>query len=196
MAPNPSAKTVVRRLERSISNAIGRHDRVVLAYSGGLKSTLVAMIARKRCDLRCVVAGAEGSADVEAGKSAKQHLDYRMETILLDSAEVRRIDRQLAADLPGLTAADRNALIPLHAVIEITSGSPLLSGFARPIRASIVAALDDAQVGIPLHSAQQGGPISRTEFRAAALDLALPASWAHVRHRAPPSGAGIEEFIP
>src|SRR5437762_641154 len=61
----------VERLERRMADLLSEETHVILAYSGGLASTLVAMVARKRCDLVCVVAGVEDSAAVRAAKAAK-----------------------------------------------------------------------------------------------------------------------------
>src|SRR5437879_4557886 len=50
----------VGRLEDRIAREVDGQDRVALAYSGGLSSMTIAMIARKRCNLECFVAGREG----------------------------------------------------------------------------------------------------------------------------------------
>ena len=195
MAADRGPTAIVRRLETSITDAIRGRDRVILAYSGGLKSTLIAMIARKRCDLTCIVAGTEGSADVEAGKRAKQHLDYRLETILLDSAIVQEIDRRLRADHPRLTNGERHDLIPVFAVLQVAGGEPIIAGFAGTLRASSQSVLDLTQVAVPLHVATEKGRMLNRQLRAAALELGLPPSWANVRHRDPLDGAGIRKFL-
>src|SRR2546426_920666 len=63
MASSRHVDAFVRRLEDGIAQEIHARSRVALAYSGGLASTLIAMIARKRCVLDCIVAGVE-RADV------------------------------------------------------------------------------------------------------------------------------------
>src|SRR2546422_513319 len=56
MASSRHVDALVHRLETAIAQEIHGRGRVALAYSGGLASTLIAMIARKRCELDCVVA--------------------------------------------------------------------------------------------------------------------------------------------
>src|SRR5436853_6851091 len=65
-----SVLAFVERLERRMADLVSVETRAILAYSGGLASTLVAMVARKRCDLVCVVAGVEDSAAVRVSKAA------------------------------------------------------------------------------------------------------------------------------
>lgn len=92
----------VRRLEETIATLVSARDSVILAYSGGLASTLIAMIARKRCDLRCVVAGVESSPDVEAAKLAKCYLDYRVEYVYLAEPEARSFGERIAKEAESL----------------------------------------------------------------------------------------------
>src|SRR5206468_3430362 len=61
MASSRHVDAFVRRLEHAVAHEVDGRDRVTLAYSGGLASTLVAMLARKRSALDCVVAGVDGS---------------------------------------------------------------------------------------------------------------------------------------
>ncbi|TLZ98257.1 MAG: hypothetical protein E6J97_07410 [Methanobacteriota archaeon] len=86
MASSRHVDAFVRRLEDEIAREVHGRNRVALAYSGGLASTLIAMIARKRCVLDCIVAGVDGSPDILAAKAAKAHLDYRVEYVILSRA--------------------------------------------------------------------------------------------------------------
>lgn len=185
----------VHRLEDRISASIAGHDRIVLAHSGGLASTLVAMVARKRCDLQCFVAGVEGAQDVEAAKVAKDYLDYRMHFVMLDAESARTHAIQVSEEFPGLTPAERKALIPLHAVLAQTRAECVLAGFGSPhLRPAIAAALRRADIRLPLHGIVRG-LLPRAHLRDAALGLGLPAPLARVAHRAPAAGAGIEDFL-
>src|SRR5437899_10398527 len=92
MASSRDVDVFVRRLEHWVAQEVKGRPRAALAYSGGLASTLLAMIARKRCALVCVVAGIEGSPDVQAARAAKLHLDYRGEYDILRRADaIRRV---------------------------------------------------------------------------------------------------------
>ncbi len=195
MAPPRRVDAFVRRLEDRVAAAIEGTDRVVLAYSGGLASTLVAMVARKRCDLRCFVAGVQGSPDVEAAKVAKDYLDYRMHFVTLDAKAVRALARRITDGHRSLTATECGALVPLHAVLRRVRCDRVLAGFGGPhIRPAILEILRSTSVRIPLHGIVRG-PLPRDRLRDAALRLGLPADWARTRHRAPAEGAGIEEFL-
>src|SRR6266705_6984611 len=129
MASSHDVDRFVRRLEHRVAQEVKGRPRIVLAYSGGLASTLIAMIARKRCTLVCVVAGLEGSPDVQAARAAKLHLDYRVEYDILSRADAIRIRAQIATAHPKLTQGDIDNLVPLHAALETADGGPMLSGF-------------------------------------------------------------------
>lgn len=185
----------VDRLEERIEDLVRGRDRVALAFSGGLASTLVAMVARKRCDLDCLVAGSGGSADVRAARAAKQHMDYRIELVLLDAAETRRIRDRLAAP-PGLSPRGIQCLIPLLAVVERGERHAWLAGFGSArVRPEMIAAFQRLGVRAPLLDLSTGGTVPRAMLRAAAISLGLPEEWARVPHRAPADGAGIVAFL-
>ena len=195
MGPPPRIEPFVRQVERAIDVAIDGQSRPVLAFSGGLSSLLLAMVARKRHDLRCVVAGVEESADIAAAKSAKDSFEYRVEVVLLDAARVRTIAAGLAADFPGLTGPQRRELVPLRAVLLRAPETRVLAGLRRvPHSVEVGRAAERAGARLPLLHVLGGGA-SRETVRSAALHLGLPAAWARVRHRSPSEGAGIVEFL-
>jgi hypothetical protein len=186
----------VRRLEHGVAQAIEGRDRVPLAYSGGLASTLVAMLARKRCALDCVVAGVDGSSDVLAGKAAKAHLDYRVEYVILGREDATRIRARIAVAHPGLLGRDLDNLVPLHAALERVEGRSMLSGFGLPpLSHAMVVALGRMDVASPIRAASRGTTLSRSTLRAAATALGLPSKWARTAHRAPAEGAGIRDYF-
>src|SRR5207244_12842681 len=106
----------VERLEGRMANLVSEETRVILAYSGGLASTLVAMVARKRCDLVCVVAGVEDSAAVRAAKAAKAHLDYRAQFVQPDIEGTRRLRQRINATTRHVSATAVRALLPVRTV--------------------------------------------------------------------------------
>src|SRR5437879_12810218 len=107
----------VGRLEDRIAREVDGNDRVALAYSGGLSSMTIAMIARKRCHLTCFVAGREGAPDVEAAKVAKTYFDLRVEHILLDRAGTQAIRERLSHLRSRGPPRNLDSLIPLQAVL-------------------------------------------------------------------------------
>jgi Asparagine synthase len=196
MASSRDVDAFVRRLERRVAQEVEGRSRNALAYSGGLASTLLAMIARKRCALVCVVAGVEGSPDLQGARAAKAHLDYRVEYVILNRAEAIRIRTQIVKAHPKLPRSEVDNLVPLHAALETADGGPILSGFGPPrLGAEMITALRRLDVSLPIREVGRGVTLSRTMLRDAAMMLGLPATWARVAHRSPAEGAGIRELF-
>jgi hypothetical protein len=192
-----AAAALVQRLEGRVAELVAGRPHVVLAYSGGLASTLVAMVARKRCDLECVVAGSSESEDLRAATAARQHLDYRITIKELNPAETERILRQAKAEDPRLSAKAILTLVPLFAVHGLAPEKVWLTGFGpRPLDPRVTDALRRLRVHAPFVEASLGARISRTTLRVAATSLGLPEAWARVRHREPATGSGIAAFLP
>jgi len=186
----------VERLEGRIADLVSGETRVALAYSGGLSSTLVAMIARKRCDLVCVVAGVEDSEAIRAAKAAKAHLDYRVQFVHLDLEGTLRIRDRIEASSRRWSATVIRALVPLRAVLEETPSQSLLAGFgSQRIDAKLGTVLKTWGVQCPLRDLSRSHPLPRSLLRGAAISLGLPVEWARVTHRAPAASAGIEPFL-
>jgi PP-loop superfamily ATP-utilizing enzyme len=185
----------VRRLEERVADQVAGR-RVVLAYSGGLASTVVAAVARKRCDLECVVAGAVDSDDVRAANEAKRYLDYRITTAVIDAAETKRILRRAKEALPRLSLRAILPLLPVFAVATRSEGDVCLTGLGLPRSdPPVLDALRRLHIRSPIADAFAGTRGSRDLVRAAATSLGLPVRWARVRHRGPLAGAGIAAFV-
>src|SRR5439155_20027785 len=99
MGTSRDVRGFLRRLEDRIEELVPRDDRVSLAFSGGLTSTLLATVARKRCDLICLVARTPDSPDARPANAAKQHFHFRVGSVILDGGSVR-------AHLEGMRALD------------------------------------------------------------------------------------------
>src|SRR5207244_11748513 len=196
MASSRHVDAFVRRLEDEIAREVHGRNRVALAYSGGLASTLIAMIARKRCVLDCIVAGVDGSPDVLAAKAAKAHLDYRVECVIMSREDTMRIGPRVARCHPGLARRHLDSLVPLHAALERAVGRTMLSGFgvARPDSA-MVASLGCAAVVWPLHTIARETSLTRPAIRTAATALGLPPEKARVSYRDPAEVDGIWDWF-
>ena len=190
------ARAFVRRLEDCVAAQVAGRRRVVLAYSGGLASTVVATVARKRCDLECVVAGAEDSDDVRAANEARLYLDYRITTVVIDAADTNRLLRRARGAVPHLPSSAILPLLPVFAVVERSAGEVCLTGLGLA-RSDPLAleALRRLQIQSPLADVFAGKRCSRDVVRAAATSLGLPETWARVRHRSPLAGAGMSAFV-
>jgi len=186
----------VEQLEDQIADLVSGQNHVALAYSGGLSSTLVAMVARKRCDLVCVVAGAEGSEDIRAAPAVKAHLDYRVQFVHLGLEETLQIRDRIEASNRRLSSTAVRALVPLRAVLEETPDYMMLTGFGtQRIDEKIGTILKAWGAECPLMALSRSRSLPRSILRAAAISLGLPVEWASVAHRAPATGAGIGEFL-
>jgi len=196
MPKGTSIDTFVRRLEERIAGDVAGQDRVALAYSGGLSSMTIAMIARKRCNLACLVAGREGAPDVEAARVAKTYFDLRVEHVLLDRAGTQAIRERLSHLRSRVSPQNLDSLIPLQAVLERTRGQPLLSGFGGSRTAAGIAGILRAlKVRAPLVESARGRALPRSILREAAVSLGLPNDWARIPHRNPVAGAQIDELL-
>jgi len=187
----------VERLEGRMADLLSEETRVILAYSGGLASTIVAMVARKRCDLVCVVAGVEDSVAVRAAKAAQAHLDYRVQFVQPDLEGTRRIRDRIRVGNAQISATAVRALIPLRMVLEETRNQTILAGFGpRTLDATLGKVLKDWGVLCPLLDLARSQPLPRSLLRAAAIALGLPVEWARAAHREPATSAGINDFLP
>src|SRR5947208_1745199 len=156
----------VERLEGRMADLLSEETRVILAYSGGLASTLVAMVARKRCNLVCVVAGAEDSAAVRAAEAAKAHLDYRVQFVQPDIEGTCRIRDRISAGNAQISATAVRTLIPLRMVLEELPNQTILAGFGpRTLDAKIGTILKDWGVLCPLLDLARSQPLPRSLLR-------------------------------
>src|SRR5438876_2002100 len=186
----------VERLERRMADLLAEETRVILAYAGGLASTLVAMVARKRCDLVCVVAGVEDSAAVRAAKAAKTHLDYRVQFVQADIEGTCRIRDRISAGNAQMSATAVRALIPVRTVlVELPNQSILAGCDPRTLDATLGKILKDWGVMCSLLDLARSQALPRPLLRAAAIALGLPVEWARAAHREPATSAGINDFL-
>jgi len=192
MGTSREVRGFLRRLEDRIEELVPRDDRVSLAFSGGLTSTLLATVARKRCDLICLVAGTPDSPDARAANAAKQHFDFRVESVILDREIVRRHLEGMRALDPAMSTNSLQTLTPIYAVVDRHRGAVLLSGFGLPkTDPSIKRMLRAWRVESPIIDSARGRNLSRPVLVEASISLGLPEEWARVAHRSPADGSGI-----
>lgn len=194
MEANPASRVLVDWLETEIAQAIGDRKRIALAYSGGLGSTLVAAIARKRCDLTCYAVGIGGAADLEAADLAHAYLDYRIEKIRLTPSKALALARHIAAREPDAALVDVFTMVPIWAVRERVTHGTLLTGFGvESLSKRMRNLLEPLETTNPLLSlGGERGPGARERWSACADVLCLPPKFGRPRRRPPGSGSGIE----
>ncbi|MCI4371900.1 MAG: hypothetical protein L3J78_04550, partial [Thermoplasmata archaeon] len=122
----------------------------------------MAMIARKRCDLECIVAGTKESQDVRTARGANLYFDYRTEVVELDAVTSRRIYERLAGTHPRLNRIERVSLIPTLAALEGRTNAPGFAGFASSrMGDAMTETLRAADVRLPLQEVSVLSPVTR-----------------------------------
>ncbi len=180
------------RLDADVQRAFKGRDRIVLSYSGGLASLVLAAIARKHGDVHCVVVGTRGAADVEAALVANSYLDYPVDVLRPSPSSVLRTARGLRAADPRLSLADVESLVPVTLVAERWPQECLLSGFGLSPR---TRALERHLLGAGLRPPGGWVVAGDARSRRAVLGLAdllgLPSSFSRTARRSPSEGSGI-----
>ncbi len=182
---------VLRSLDAAVGRAVADRDEPVMAFSGGLGSLIVASLARKRGDIRCVVVGLPGSSDVEAAKVAQFFLDYPVEVLRPTRLQAFRRARALAATHPQLPVAEVLALVPLALVEERHHPSPVLSGFGLTLRTPALRGVLRARHRECPGLGYRGSPSTRAALVRMAMALGLPESFALAAPHTPVEGSGI-----
>lgn len=122
------ASPLLEALDAATADVIGDRQIVAVAYSGGLDSSLVAAIARKRADVRCYAACTQTSRDHECVLSYADEQGLDAELMLLSADDVKRI---AAVAVGVLGAADPLSIaytIPLLAVLDSVKEDVVLTG--------------------------------------------------------------------
>ena len=98
----PSFEEAARRLasllEESVRRRVQGQERVAVSFSGGLDSSLLALIAAKHTEVVLCSAFAPGARDERQSDRAASLLGLRLETALLDEKTLAKVSRE--AELP------------------------------------------------------------------------------------------------
>jgi hypothetical protein len=189
-ADRPATRALVR-LDADVARSIARRDRIVLSFSGGLGSLLVAAVARKRCDLRCVVVGLRGAADVEAATVAQKFLDYPVAVLRPTAERAWTVARTIRSLHPRLPLAEVLAMVPLALVEERHPHDPVLTGFGLTARTPSMRRALGSEIawspGLHLRISRS----SRVPLLRMAVDAGLPESFSRAAPRSPLEGSGL-----
>ncbi len=190
MAPERAETRAVARLDAILAREFAVRGRVVLAFSGGLGSLILAGLARKHGDMRCVVVGTRGAADVGAALVARDFLDYRLEVLTPRPASILQTARGLRAQAPALPLADILDLVPLALVEARHPRETVLCGYAlAPRSPALRRHLAHRPSRSPAPAAAAG--TSRRLALRMAEELAIPDGFAAASRRSPSEGSGI-----
>ncbi len=181
---------VLVKLDAALAREFAGGDRAVLAFSGGLGSLILAGLARKHGDVRCVVVGTRGAADVAAALVARDFLDYRVEVLTPRPASILLTSRTVRAAEPRLHLAEVLDLVPLALVEARYPRETVLSAFALAPRS---VALRRHLARRPSVSPSPGAAAVTTRRLALRLarQLAIPEGFAAAARRSPAEGSGI-----
>lgn len=186
----PASRALVR-LDAEVADAVGDLDRIVLAFSGGLGSLLVAAVARKRCEVRCVVVGLRGASDVEAARVAQKFLDYPIAVLQPSADGAWRMARAIRARHPDLPLSEVLAIVPMALVQKEHPRDPILTGFGLTARTPTLhhALGSDAArcPGLRLRISRS----TRVPLLQMAEAAGLPESFVRAAPRSPLEGSGI-----
>lgn len=127
-------------LRRSIEQCL--EDRVAIAFSGGIDSTLIAHITRQYVEVELFVCGTRRSEDVEYAEKAADALGLKLNKLILSEGEIIEIYNKCRAIAPNdllkvelLVAPYKTAVEAKkanHSVILFGSGSEeLFVGYER-----------------------------------------------------------------
>jgi len=194
MGADTPAERLLRRLDCDVQRAVAGQDRMVLAFSGGLASLILAALVRKRCDVVCEVVGLRGSADAESAGVAEKFLDYAVRTVRPSPTWVLRSARAIAATDAALSAAEVLSLVPLVHVEARHPRERVLSGFGltweSPRTRSFLRSRSALLPGIQARTV-----VPRTRLLGVADLLGLPESFSREARRSPAEGSGIGPAI-
>ena len=75
-------------LRKSVENSLVNKNSIGLMFSGGVDSAILAVVARKFCDVNLYVAGMEGTHDIEWGSETGELLDLPVTKIIFTKEDV------------------------------------------------------------------------------------------------------------
>jgi len=84
----PAAEELAAILRDAVKSTVFESNHIQLMFSGGVDSAVLAVAARKFCDVELVVAGMEGSNDLEWGSQAGEMLDLPVNQIIFTNDDV------------------------------------------------------------------------------------------------------------
>ena len=190
------ASRLLRRLEEASGRACRGGTLPVLAFSGGLSSTLLAALLRKRGELRCIVAGLDGAADLEAARLTETYLDYRVERIRLTPRTSLSIARDLGRRAARLSPGAVLDLVPIAAVLERTKAPRVIVGAGHEgTRVALEAIQEPRRLRFPIPVASGDRTPSRRDLQACADLLGIPETFSRARRRPPARGSGVREGL-
>lgn len=124
----PQVETLLRSIEQSVIDAIADQTAVAVAYSGGLDSSLLAVLAQRTVEMKCYTACAPGSYDARSASSSAAADGLTIETIELTDDDIRRLAAQAASVFGSSDTVRIGYTVPLLSVIHASREGTILVG--------------------------------------------------------------------
>jgi asparagine synthase (glutamine-hydrolysing) len=116
------------RLQAAVQEACEHQDRVAMAFSGGLDSSVIAALAREVTTVVPYTVGFPSSADLLNAKEASKALGLPLRALHLDDDILLKGARDLLAHFPGLDPVTVSFELPLLVVLERCREEIFLAG--------------------------------------------------------------------
>ncbi len=146
----PQVATLLRSIEQSVIDAVADQSAVAVAYSGGLDSSLLAVLARRTVEVTCYTACAPESYDAKGAPASAAADGLTLETIELTDDDIRRVAAQAASVFGSSDTVRIGYTVPLLSVIHASRertilvgnlADELFAGYAKYTSADDLAAL-------------------------------------------------------
>ena len=109
---------VADRLERAVVREVQGSPRVSVAYSGGLDSSLVALLAARHVPTDLVVVGTRTSHDVAPASSGARRLGLPLTIRLIGYAEIRSASARWSVELEDADPLARSVAVATGLAVE------------------------------------------------------------------------------
>ena len=100
------------------------NDRVTIAFSGGIDSSLVAFIAKKYCDVELISVGTKNSHDLKASETAAEMMGLKLKKIIVNPKDMMSEAMELKKNLK-LEPIEVEFMLPFWIAAK-NSNSPVL----------------------------------------------------------------------
>ncbi|MFQ5987030.1 MAG: asparagine synthase C-terminal domain-containing protein [Thermoplasmata archaeon] len=115
-------------LRQAVHEMIADVDRVTLAFSGGLDSSVVASLASEGAEIEALTVGYPKSQDLTNAAEASRLLGLNWKPVYLDDAALIRGGASLLETFPDLDAIAVSFEIPLWMLLPHAPTGPVLAG--------------------------------------------------------------------
>lgn len=120
--------TLLEALRRSISEELAGKRAVAVAYSGGLDSSVIAMLAATAAEVKCYSCVVEGSFDDKHVRSDAHEDNMELEVITLGQSAIRRYVAVVSSVIDSSDPTRIGYTIPIVAVVRESEESTVLAG--------------------------------------------------------------------